>query len=310
MAVKEYIAGNVVRLTLSTVNEAGTPIDVAGIALKILVPGDENATEYSEGDMTHVSTGVYTYEQVVSTLGRWLYRFETTDPNGADEGQFHVVSLGLDADGVGGGGGYALTSEGVVGFNANPLPTNSPEYLRADYEYVVGANGLPNAAFPEIDSYVVVTGSDIVACEAVIHSVPTAAEFQTLGIVMIELAGGSIIESQRHVGIYASDGGSTLNLVTGGTETTTATAAEGFRVGISVDGMTGAYTCHTTDGDVIDSGTFTPGNSVVFGLVLYNTIDEDTPPVGQTASIELLPAAADMQLTYPAGAVDVFGDTI
>ena len=99
MAVKEYLAGSVVTLTNLAVNEAGNPVDVTDITLRLLSPGRVE-TEIGAEDITHVTTGSYRYDLYVTEAGRWHYRFETSDPNGADEGEFHVRSHGFDLGGL------------------------------------------------------------------------------------------------------------------------------------------------------------------------------------------------------------------
>lgn len=210
--------------------------------------------------------------------------------------------------------GYPLNDDGTVAaaFGYGAMPTNAPAYLRADYTYTDAATGgsvvaTPAAAAVFASQAITVGPGVVLACEAVVHSTPAACK--AAGIAAVESSGGVGTGGKAECAIRDIDGSTPQRYVTGVAPSVRASPAAGYRLGISVNGDTGEVVGYMTDGTIVATGVFTPGRQVTF--VLFVTDDAD-PPVnaGQTCSLELVPAAADMVLAYPAGAVDVFGSPI
>lgn len=208
---------------------------------------------------------------------------------------------------------YPLDDDGTVAaaFGYSHAPTNAPDYLRADYTYTDAATGGTSIAAPALANLfgaqaITVGAGSIVACEAVIHSAPSA--FGGIGIAFTTSDGGTPTFGVWTCAIRDDDGSTPVYYASGAAATARTSPAAGFRVGLSINGDTGEVIGHTTDGDLVSEQSFTPGQQATFYLFVVD--NGDTPNVGNTCSIELVPAAADMQLTYPVGAVDVFGDPV
>lgn len=86
-----YLRGKPVRLLSSTLNEAGTHVDPATLTLAVKLP-DGSTSSYSLAGATIArdSTGVFHVNFVTTLAGRHFYRWASTTPAGADEGEFVV----------------------------------------------------------------------------------------------------------------------------------------------------------------------------------------------------------------------------
>ena len=73
-----YQFDTLVKLTTTFTEKDGvTPVDPTTVTLYIKTP-DGTVTAYTGGEITRVSTGVYTYEITTSQVGRWIYKWQGT----------------------------------------------------------------------------------------------------------------------------------------------------------------------------------------------------------------------------------------
>lgn len=70
----EYLPGQVVTLTATIRNRAGTLVDPDTVTCKVKNPAGTISTYTPTKD----SVGVYSYNLTVNASGEWLYRFEGT----------------------------------------------------------------------------------------------------------------------------------------------------------------------------------------------------------------------------------------
>lgn len=214
------------------------------------------------------------------------------------------------------GGGlaaYPLDDDGAAAaaMGAGYAATNAPAHLRADYAYTGAAANDAALALPTLAAFygaqgVSVAPGEVLAVEIVIHSGPAA--FDGIGLWCVEHDGASVT-ADLGCAIGNSSGATPVYFGSGVTETARATATAGCRIGISVDGTTGALTMHTGEGDLASTSAYTPGRYLVFGLFVIDGPD-GPDNTGNSCSVELVPNAAAMALAYPTGAVDVFGNVI
>lgn len=209
---------------------------------------------------------------------------------------------------------YPLDDDGTVAALVGNawLETNAPDYLQADYTYASPATGSNAIAAPTEVNWlgtqaIMVGAGKVMACEARIISGPASAVFNTIGIAAATSNAGSGPLATWAFGANDATGADPQWVGTGGVIETRAQATANARVGIVFDGDTGIVSYVTADGTYASSQAFTPGQEVTF---LMTVADDGTTAAAQTCSLILVPAATDMTLTYPAGAVDVFGDTI
>lgn len=86
-ADNEYDIGDVVELSVTFTNDAGTPANPSAIELRILSPAGTVTTPTP----TNPSTGVYTYLLSPTVPGWWAYRFTGSGANAsAEEGRIFV----------------------------------------------------------------------------------------------------------------------------------------------------------------------------------------------------------------------------
>jgi hypothetical protein len=211
--------------------------------------------------------------------------------------------------------GYPLDDDGTAAaaFGISAALTNAPDYLRADYTYASPATGNFAVSLPTIANVfgsqaITVGAGNILACEFEIIAGPAGGVFAVIGMAAAESSGGVFSGNIWTLGVRDGGGFSSEIEGIGIANAPRVAATNGFRVGIVVDGDTGVVSYVTTDGTFGNSSlAFTPGRAITF----YNYIqDSGATPAAETCSVRLIPAAANMTLTYPAGAVDVFGDTI
>lgn len=79
------------RLQYTVTDENNSVTDPSTIKLRVTKP-DESSVDYSYAaeTLTKDSTGVYYVEIVMDQVGDWLFRWETTAPQTAEEGSFIV----------------------------------------------------------------------------------------------------------------------------------------------------------------------------------------------------------------------------
>ena len=203
--------------------------------------------------------------------------------------------------------GYPLDDDGTVAANvgASWLETNAPDYLQADYTYAGPASpanvlAAPDAASVFGDQAITVDAGVLLGAEVEILGVAAASAYGALGLQVVMSNGGTptgtifvAIGKASHPGTAQAQG-------TGAAATNIGTAETGYRLGIELDGDTGAVRFLTSDGDLATSATFTPGDSATFTLVIT---DDGTAAAGKTASLRLIPAIADTTLSFSPGAI-------
>ena len=208
---------------------------------------------------------------------------------------------------------YPLDDDGTAAalFGMGPAPATAPDYQTVTYTYT---DAQPNAlalALPAVASFpaqtIAVSTGEIIAVEAVINSTPT--QFEGIGIYAQVLHNGTPI-GQGFIKIGDVDGSTPTVERQGGSAARTGATA-GFRIGMEFNGTTGAFTYRSTDGLAGTSTVvgFASGDGVLFSIGIDD--GPDSPPnLGQTCEIELITAAADMQLSYTAGTTDVCGNEV
>lgn len=88
-----YYGGSEVKFTATFKNDDGDETDPSTIVFKIKSPNEDtdSYTYGTDSEVVRVSTGVYSYQQVVSTVGEWFYRWSGDGAvNAAIEGSIHV----------------------------------------------------------------------------------------------------------------------------------------------------------------------------------------------------------------------------
>lgn len=87
-----WIVGEVARLTLTTTDTAGAPLDPATVVLKIKSPAGAISTQAHPGAVVRMGVGVFVFDLALTEKGRWLYRWETSAPaQGATQGELTVA---------------------------------------------------------------------------------------------------------------------------------------------------------------------------------------------------------------------------
>lgn len=211
--------------------------------------------------------------------------------------------------------GYPLDDDGTVAtsLGVDSAVTNAPDYLQADYTYSASvasgiALSMPSSANWLDGQAIIVTAGMVLACECEIVAGPAGGVFGTIGMFALESSGGVFTGNTWTTGALDADGLTPEIAGSGAADAPRVGATNGFRVGMYFDGNTGNVSYVSTDGAfATSSDAFTPGNAITVGNLISDGI---LTPAGQTCSVRLIPAAANMTLTYPAGAVDVFGDVI
>lgn len=98
MAVNQYLRGRVVRVTGTVVNENGTPVNPTTMTFKVKNPAGTTTTYVygTDSQVVRPSTGNFYVDVTASAEGRYQYRWESTAPNGADEGEFRCDGGNFD----------------------------------------------------------------------------------------------------------------------------------------------------------------------------------------------------------------------
>ena len=94
--MNNYDVGDIVRLTATFTNSAGSNVDPSSLVLRhqIIRPWISNVTSvpYGVGSITKASTGSYFHDLQVNTFGELHYRFVATGDNAAAvEGKLQVL---------------------------------------------------------------------------------------------------------------------------------------------------------------------------------------------------------------------------
>lgn len=89
-----YDRGEVPRITETVKNLAGALVDPSAILVRVRAPGAAEVTYTTSSTPAIVKdgTGLYHVDVPASSSGTWRYRWETTNPDGADEGFYFVRS--------------------------------------------------------------------------------------------------------------------------------------------------------------------------------------------------------------------------
>ncbi|UBU10032.1 hypothetical protein [Nonomuraea gerenzanensis] len=85
-----YAFGAGVRLDTTVTNTSGTPADPVSIEVSILLP---DGTVSGPHTPVHDGTGLYHYDYLPAQAGRYIARWVTATPTGADEEAFDVAPL-------------------------------------------------------------------------------------------------------------------------------------------------------------------------------------------------------------------------
>ena len=95
MSISTYELGNVLRVTGTFRNLAGTAVDPTVVKFRYRAPGQDAVTlTYPDNAaLVKAGTGIYYYDIDLSAAGTWFYKFFSTGTNqAANESQF-VVDL-------------------------------------------------------------------------------------------------------------------------------------------------------------------------------------------------------------------------
>jgi hypothetical protein len=82
------------RVTITFTDEDGVLTDPTTVTIKVMDPcgGETTYVEGTDSEMDNPSTGVYTADITPDCAGRWSFRWITTGPVFADEGDFIVLT--------------------------------------------------------------------------------------------------------------------------------------------------------------------------------------------------------------------------
>lgn len=86
MADNEYDVGDVLRVTGTFTDVDGNLVDPTTVTLRV----KDSAGQTSTIATTNPSQGVYRGEIELTRAGRWFYRWQSTNPNAAEEVRFQV----------------------------------------------------------------------------------------------------------------------------------------------------------------------------------------------------------------------------
>lgn len=208
---------------------------------------------------------------------------------------------------------FKLDDDGTLAdlFGMGYLPAEEPEFM--SYEIVTNGSNTTAAALSarallDEGSFALVPGKIVVLCECVILEAPAAAVEQSQGVGIAITSDGEIV-GYFNVGLKSYDG-AFVSYTGTGPETDTqespliAASLVGQRVGFYVDsdtGVIGYATSEAGDAGAVTGAIMNVAHRVTQGLYLKH---ETT---GETIAAQLIINADDMGLTYPAGAVDVYG---
>lgn len=98
MAVNKYLRGRVVQVSAEVLNDAGAAANPSAMSLIVKNPaGTETTYVYgTDVEVVRPSTGNFYANITAATAGRYFYRWESTTPTGADEGEFLVTQGAFD----------------------------------------------------------------------------------------------------------------------------------------------------------------------------------------------------------------------
>lgn len=86
-----YVIGTGVRLSVEVRDASGAAVTPSGIVLKVKAPNNAVTTP----SVTSSATGDYYGLVTTALVGEYYYRWETTTPTTAIEGQFTVIASGV-----------------------------------------------------------------------------------------------------------------------------------------------------------------------------------------------------------------------
>jgi len=98
MAVNKYLRGRVIRVSAEVLNDAGAAVNPSAMSLIVKEPdGTETTYIYgTDAEVIRPSTGNFYADITGASAGRYYYRWESTDPDGAAEGEFQVTQGAFD----------------------------------------------------------------------------------------------------------------------------------------------------------------------------------------------------------------------
>lgn len=79
-----YPQGKTVHLSTTVRNDSGQIVDASTVTATVRAP-DGTETTYSGGQVSHDGLGVYSIAVVLAQAGTWVYRFDSTSPDTANE---------------------------------------------------------------------------------------------------------------------------------------------------------------------------------------------------------------------------------
>lgn len=210
---------------------------------------------------------------------------------------------------------YLLNDDGTLAaqFGFAHAASNAPDYHRVDYTYASPSTGnaalsLPSAANVFGSHAITVAPGKILAMEWVIHSVPIGgSSMNAVGAAAFTSNAGVPSGGQFSASVRRSGSGFYMSH-TGSVGEPSIAMPAGLRIGMEFNGNNGSVRYMNSEGyDDTVTGAFTPGHKITF---MISIDDNGITPAGNTASVEIIPAGADMTLPFTAGAVDVFNDEV
>jgi hypothetical protein len=205
-------------------------------------------------------------------------------------------------------------------FGIAHAPANPPEYLRVDYTYVAPSpSGNEAISTPSVATVFTTRARQVGSgvkyyVEAVIHSVAPGF-FDDMYLDMVESVGMAPTFNTIHARVRNRSGAIEVSTDDALFQAISAPIV-GYRIGMVFDGNTGDVTWVSADGVLNTvSAKFAPGNNWTQTLRIKDAGGPTSATAGQTCSIELVVAAADMVLPgsvvgFPAGCTDFYGDPV
>src|SRR6185312_14948772 len=89
----EWDINDAPRLQATFMDANNAAVDPSTVKLRIIEPdGTQDDYTYAASTITKASTGIFYVDVPVDSAGKWKFRWESTEPNVAEEGWFMVRS--------------------------------------------------------------------------------------------------------------------------------------------------------------------------------------------------------------------------